>query len=245
MKIDPREIAALAGAQPAAPRLDMYAGIHKALRAFMADTLLGLGRMDVDDDLEFAQTCDRVMQLLALCRSHLQHENQFIHAAMEAREPGASARVEAEHAGHEEAIAALAAGVSQLLSCARAARPAATHAVYRQLSLFIAHNFEHMNEEETAHNRVLWQHYTDEELVRIHDALVASIPPQEMMDVMRWLVPFMAPVERVALLSDMQQHAPAPVFAAVLAHVRPHLTPAEWDKLARGLGLPSVPFLKP
>ena len=171
MKIDPREIAALAGAQPAAPRLDMYAGIHKALRAFMADTLLGLGRMDVDDDLEFAQTCDRVMQLLALCRSHLQHENQFIHAAMEAREPGASARVEAEHAGHEEAIVALAAGVSQLLSCARAARPATAHAVYRQLSLFIAHNFEHMNEEETAHNRVLWQHYTDEELVR----LVASI----------------------------------------------------------------------
>src|SRR6218665_2232569 len=102
MKIDPREIAALAGAQPAAPRMDMYAGIHKALRAFMADTLLGLGRMDVDDDLEFAQTCDRVMQLLALCRSHLHHENQFVHAAMEAFEPGASAAIEAEHAGHED-----------------------------------------------------------------------------------------------------------------------------------------------
>jgi len=243
MKIDPREIAALAGAQPAAPRMDMYAGIHKALRAFMADTLLGLGRMDVDDDLEFAQTCDRVMQLLALCRSHLHHENQFVHAAMEAREPGASAAIEAEHARHEDAIVALAAGVSQLLACARPARPAAAHAVYRQLSLFIAHNFEHMNEEETAHNRVLWANYTDEELVRIHDALVASIPPQEMMDVMRWLVPYMAPAERAVLLSDMQQHAPAPVFAAVLAHVQPHLTPNEWAKLARALGLPPVPGL--
>ena len=69
MKIDAREIAALTQAQPAAPRMDMYASIHKALRAFMADTLLGLGRMDVEDDLEFAHTCDRVMQLLDLCLS--------------------------------------------------------------------------------------------------------------------------------------------------------------------------------
>ncbi|RZJ11397.1 MAG: hypothetical protein EON50_13270 [Acidovorax sp.] len=243
MKIDPREIAALANAQPAAPRMDMYAGIHKALRAYMSDTLLGLGRMDVDDDLEFAHTCDRVMQMLDLCRSHLHHENQFVHAAMEAREPGACAGVEAEHGEHEAAIAALADGISHLLACARPARAATAHAVYRQLALFIAHNFEHMDEEETAHNRVLWEHYSDEELVRIHDALVASIPPHEMMATARWLVPFMSPAERTALLSDMQQHAPAPVLAAVLAHVQPHLTQAEWAKLMRSLGLPPLPGL--
>ena len=243
MKIDPREIAALAGAQPAAPRMDLYASIHKALRAFMADTLLGLGRMDVEDDLEFAQTCDRAMQLLDLCRAHLHHENQFIHAALEAREPGACERIAAEHAEHEEAIAALAGGVAHLLGCARAARPATAHALYRQLALFIAHNFEHMNEEETAHNRVLWAHYSDAELARIHDALVASIPPHEMMLVARWMVPYMAPAERTAMLSDMQQHAPAPVFAAVLAHVQPHLTQAEWAKLMRSLGLPPAPGL--
>ena len=32
-----------------------------------------------------------------------------------------------------------------------------------------------MHEEETAHNRVLWQCYTDAELAGVHDALVASI----------------------------------------------------------------------
>lgn len=240
MKIDPREVAALAAAQPAAARMDMYASIHKALRAAMADALLGLGRMDVDDDLEFAQTCDRVMQLLDLCRSHLHHENQFVHTAMQARAPGSSAAIEAEHAEHEAAITALASGVTHLLGCARAARPATTHVLYRQLALFIAHNFEHMNEEETAHNAVLWAHYTDAELVGIHDALVASIPPHEMMQVARWMVPFMSPAERTAMLSDMQQHAPAPVLAAVLAQVQPHLTPREWSKLVCSLGLPPV-----
>ena len=243
MKIDPREIAALASAQPAAPRMDMYASIHKALRAAMADTLLGLGRMDVDDDLEFAQTCDRVMQLLDLCRAHLHHENQFVHTAMQARAPGTCAAIEAEHTEHEAAIAALAGGVAHLLGCARAARPATTHVLYRQLALFMAHNFEHMNEEETAHNAVLWAHYTDAELVGIHDALVASIPPHEMLQFARWMVPFMSPAERTAMLSDMQQNAPAAALAAVLAQVQPHLTPGEWTKLVRSLGLPPVPGL--
>ena len=63
--------------------------------------------------------------------------------------------------------------------------PATTHVLYRQLTLFMAHNFEHMNEEETAHNAVLWAHYTDAELVGIHDALVASIPPHEMLQFAR------------------------------------------------------------
>lgn len=241
MKIDPREIAALAGAQPSAPRMNMYAGIHKALRACMADTLLGLGRMDVDDDLEFVQTGDRVMQLLDLCLSHLRHENQFIHAAMEAREPGACHGVQAEHAEHEQAISALAGGVAHLLGCARATRSAAAHTLYRQLALFIAHNFAHMNVEEAEHNRVLWAHYTDEELVRIHDALVASIPAQEMMAVARWMVPFMSPAERTAMLSDMQQNAPAPAFSAMLSIVQPHLTTHGWGKLMRSLGLPPTP----
>ena len=37
--------------------------------------------------------------------------------------------------------------------------------------------------------------------------------------------------------------APAPVLAAVLAQVQPHLTQPEWTKLMRSLGLPVVPGL--
>jgi hypothetical protein len=101
----------------------------------------------------------------------------------------------------------------------------------------VAQNFEHMHIEETAHNAALWQHYTDSELMAVHDALVASIPPGEMMLLMRWIVPFMAPAERVAMLGGMRQQAPAEAFGAVLDVVRPHLAAREWDKLMAGLGM--------
>ena len=241
MKNDSNEISAVsaaAGAAQAAPRFDMYGGIHKALRALMADTLLAVGRMDADDALERAQTCQRVLQLLDACASHLKHENEFIHTAMEARASGASERIAHEHEEHVQHIAVLGAKVATLMDAADAARTAAATDLYRSLSLFIADNYQHMHVEETAHNAVLQARYTDAELIAIHDALVASIPPQEMMQIVRWLVPFMNPAERAAMMGDMKANAPMEVFSAVIDTVRPHLSDAEWVKLARALQLP-------
>lgn len=240
MKIDTRELDTVAQAEAQAPRMDMYGGIHKAMRAFMADTLLAVGRMDADDALELAETTERVLGLLQACRSHLRHENEFVHAAMEARAPGACASVAHEHEEHLQHIERLATLVQALRDCAAAQRFAVQQRLYGELGLFVAENFRHMHVEETVHNAVLWARYSDAELVAIHDALVASIPPEEMMGTVRWLVPFMSPVERVGLLADIRAKAPPPAFDAILAAARPHLTEREWAKLARALGLPPV-----
>lgn len=235
MKIDPKEMTQVAAA--GLPRMDMYAGIHKALRALMADTLLAVGRMDCDDALERAQTMQRVQELLEFCANHLKHENEFIHAAIEARATGASEVIAHEHREHLHHIEKLSKAAAGVLACGVLERPQAVTQLYRELALFIADNFHHMHVEETAHNAVLWARYTDAELLEIHDALVASIPPQEMMVTARWLVPFMNPAERLALLDGIRAKAPAPAFQAILATVQPHLTSGEWAKLARGLAL--------
>lgn len=241
MKTDTRELQAVA--QAAAPRLDLYGPIHKALRAFMADTLLALGRMDCADDLDFAQCTQRVVDLLDFCRSHLDHENAFVHPAMEARAPGSAGRIAHEHEEHLAEIAALSAAVSRLRAAPAGSRDALAAALYRDLAGFVAANLLHMNFEESRHNAALWEHYSDAELMRIHDELVASIPPQEMMLVARWMVPFMNPAERAGMLQGLRESAPAPAFQAVLDTVRPHLAAREWEKLARALGLAPVPGL--
>jgi hypothetical protein len=239
MKITSKELEQVAAAE--APRFDMYSGIHKALRALMADTLLALGRMDPADEAEVAQVTERVLQLLGFCGSHLAHENAFVHPAIEARAPGGSERIAHEHEEHEQHIAGLSRLVAQLQVAPAAGRAAVAQSLYRELALFIAGNFEHMHVEETAHNAVLWARYTDAELAALHDALVGSIPPDEMMQVARWMVPFINAPERAAMLADMRAKAPPPAFAAVLDLVRPHLSAREWDKLAQALDLPAEP----
>lgn len=240
MKIDAQELERLAAAQP---RVDMYAGIHKAMRACMADALLAMGRVDPGDTAEVASATARVLDLLDLCDSHLKHENEFVHRAIEARAAGASDAVAHDHEEHREHIAQLRSLVQALRTARPGAAPVVAQQLYRQLGLFVAENFRHMEVEESAHNAVLWARYTDAELDALHDRLVAAIPPEEMMRFLRWLVPSMSPAERVGLLGDMRAKAPAPAFEAALDVARPHLTAGEWAKLARGLGLPAVPGL--
>ncbi|MDE2606256.1 MAG: hemerythrin domain-containing protein [Burkholderiales bacterium] len=241
MKITSQELQNVAAAE--ARRFDLYSGIHKAVRAFMADTLLAVGRMDALDEADLAQATARVQQLLEFCGAHLTHENEHVHAAIEARSPGASDRVGQEHEEHVRDIAQLADLVAALRLAAPAQRPVAAQALYRALALFVAGNFQHMHVEETAHNAVLWARYTDAELVALHDELVGSIPPAEMMGVMRWMIPFLSPAERAAVLADLRAKAPPPAFAAVLQVVRPHLSAGEWGKLAQALGMEAVPGL--
>lgn len=219
----------------ATPRFDIYVLVHKALRAAMTHTLTAAGRLDWHDDADAAAVLAQVRALLALARTHLAKENEFLHRALEARRPGSSAAAAHDHARHEESLAALEVLVARIESAPGATRAADAGRLYRTLALFVAENFEHMHHEETELNAVLWAAYTDDELRAIHDALVASVDPQQMAEVVRWMVPNIAPAERALMLGDMQRKAPAEVFSRVLDLVRPALSARDWDKLMKAL----------
>ena len=68
------------------PRFDLYGPIHKGLRHFMHDTLWRVGHLDPQDDGERDETLAQLDSLLALLHSHVQHENDHVHSAIEARQ---------------------------------------------------------------------------------------------------------------------------------------------------------------
>lgn len=243
MQFTQQEMNQLAAASTSSSRENLYAGIHKALRAMMTDTLLAVGRADPSDPQDMADASGRVIGLMDLCEAHVQHENSFVHPAIEARTPGVCGEVAQDHVEHLHHIQRLRAAAQQLTGLDAQLQAGALHALYLELSLFVADNLQHMHVEETRHNAALWSAYTDAELRAIHDALVATIPPSEMMQVMRWMLPQMHALERLQVLGGMRQGAPAPVFQAVLDVVQPHLSPRDWAKLTQGLGLPAVPGL--
>jgi hypothetical protein len=214
------------------PRYDIYAFIHKGLRAFMAHTLVRVGRLDALDPAEVTEVTEEVRGLLGICRNHVGHENDVIHPAMEARAPGSSGRVAHEHVEHLAAIDHL-----QRLLDAVPGDAAAAQALYQALSAFVAENFEHMQVEESAHNAVLWATHSDEEIQALEHRIVSSLDPEESRLGMRWMVPHMTPAERAAMLSGMRQAAPAEVFDGVLSLVRPLLGGRDWRKLSLALGL--------
>ena len=230
-------------AQPAqattsATRFDMYQPIHKGLRNFLCDTLSRVGRVDVFDVEDLARTLAQLEALLSFCAKHLAHENEFLHTAIAARVPGGAGRTVDDHVEHEHSIEALRGETRALLAAPDAERMTLALRLYRHLALFVAENLQHMHIEETANNALLWAHYSDAELVQIHDRLLATIAPADNMEVMRWMVPALSPVQRAGLLGEMKAHAPAPVFDAVIDLVRPQLDIRDWTKLAGAIGVP-------
>jgi len=215
-----------------ANRFDGYLSVHKGLRAFMADVLTTIGRTDASDAAEVAEGMALVRSLLDICRGHLFTENQFLHTAMEARRPGSACVTANDHVQQEEKFEQL---ESQILAVERtlaAARTSNLLQLYRTLALFVAENFQHMNVEEIDNNETLWSLYTDAELHAIHEEILKSIDPEKMRVFLRWILPYVSPAERAAIVSGMQQSMPEPVFDQFLSGVRQLLSEKDWIKLS-------------
>jgi len=222
-------------AEPA--RMDLYVSIHKALRSFMTDTLGRIGRIDVFDRADRDAALAQLDELLGLCLSHLRHENEFVHTAIEARQPAGSQRIAGEHDEHVETIAALQAEADALRGAGAGDAERLALRLYRHLALFVAENFQHMHIEETVHNALLWQHYGDAELGALHGRLLASIAPQEHLLVARWMVPASTPAERAAIVGAAKAQMPPEALLGVMRMVRPHIDDAGWAKLAAAIGI--------
>jgi hypothetical protein len=212
-------------------RHDIYARIHKGLRAFLSDTLVALGRMDPHDGCDVRDTLARLEELLDFCEAHLEAEDAFVHAAMEARRPGSALARLSEHVEHARDIEAL-----RTLARELAAAPSIAHAraLYRRFATFAAVNFVHMEHEEQSGNAVLWMLFSDDEIRAIERRIVASHAPAETMQAMRWMLPSVHHGERLFLLDGMRA-APEPVLQGALGLARAHLRPTELQKLERDL----------
>lgn len=155
-----------------------------------------------------------------------------MHPVIEARRPGSSARIAAEHVEHLAAINSLEAE-AVTFQCAPDA--AAAYRLYRRLAVFVAENLEHMEFEEAAHSAALWAACGDAELLQVHQAILSSIEPDAMAQTLRWMLPAMNHAERAGMLLAMRATAPAPAFEGALQLARRRLPAGEWAKLERAL----------
>ena len=109
------------------------------------------------------------------------------------------------------------------------------HRLYHALSKAVADQFLHMLGEEQGNNLVLWAYYSDAEIEAMHDRLVADVKPDVLLEIMGWMLPSLTPAELAAVLADVRDKAPPPVFAALLGIAQERITPARFDRLRHAL----------
>lgn len=215
----------------ASERVDFYGFVHRGLRTAIADAMIRVGaaRPHVDDVREVS---DRVDAMISLCRTHLEHEDAFIHAAMNRRAPGSAKHTENDHVDHVRDLARLT-GLTVLLRRATQLEElrATLKLLYRTLALFLADNLEHMDLEEQHNMRVLWENYSDAELASIERELVGSIAPQSMQAFLRWMLPSVSADERAEFFAKMRLGAPPAVVVGTIEALASYLPEGEAEAL--------------
>jgi len=217
-------------------RHNIYTLIHKALRAMMTQTLVDLGRVDDADANAVALQLRRIEDLLDACQQHLEHENRFIHAALLARSSDIRLETVADHEHHQASISRLRADLATVGTADESGLDAALIELYRNLAVFVGENLTHMQVEESVNAQLLWQHFTDDQILQIEQQIIASLTPEERNRSTLAMLANVSHSERLAMLGAMQQQIPGAAFDDMLAAVERLIAPDSWQRLLAGLG---------
>jgi hypothetical protein len=217
-------------------RHDLYAPVHKGVRAALVHAASLAGRTDFAEPAEAAAAVEAARTLVRQLASHADHEDREVMPVLQRIAPELHADLQAEHA-RTDGLAREALVTCERLDAAPAGeRPSLGRRLHDQLWRLAAEHLRHMEREETQAMRALWAHCSDEELLGIHRRILASIPPAEMAAWSAVMIPALSLPERTAMLAPLATQLPRPALEALLAPVRQALG-NDWARTAAAAGL--------
>jgi hypothetical protein len=197
---------------------DIYKDVHKAVRVNLFDVTAAAGRLDASDrDARIAHAA-RVSDLVEFLVFHAKHEDEHLDAVIAQVLPGEAEAITAEHVALEatmEELKAIAYRVFDETSSTDARTD--VHELYMELALFTSRYLAHQNVEERVVMPALFEAFGFDAVLAMDQAIVASIPPDEMAWCLAKMLPAMDIDDRYEMLAGMRAGAPAEVYAGVLA----------------------------
>src|SRR5262249_33569701 len=195
------------------------------------------GGIDPHDHAARADLARHVRSVVELLVSHAEHEDAVIQPVLEAQLPALAAQIATDHP-HIEAQ------IEEIRDLADAAVDAADGDVrndvfrlYIELASFTSVYLAHQDFEERDVMPALERTIGFEGVLALHQAIVGSIPPDEMAKTLPLMLRAMNIDDRTEVLGGMQQHAPAEVFTGVWNLAKSALDPADARALGRRLGV--------
>ncbi|MGC4035292.1 MAG: hemerythrin domain-containing protein [Chitinophagaceae bacterium] len=218
------------------PRFNIFNQIHKSLRVLMYDTALMIGRTDFDNAEQYSTVAKQIRETVDAFDGHAHHEDESLLPLIQRYEPAVVDAFEQEHVTDHALSQKLR---ESLMALDLAVSPAAK----RQLGVLLMHSFiefmvfnlNHMYKEETVLNNILWQYYSDEELVDTNKKIVAGIPQEKMNFSAQWMMRALSNAEITGWLRNVERNAPAHVFRPLLTAAERELEQVRFRQVLEGL----------
>jgi hypothetical protein len=216
---------------------DLYRDVHKGIRAELFALVSEAGRLDPSIRCSRVELADHIGSTVELLVAHAEHEDTHVHPAMELHLPDLAQQIATDHAVIEGRMDQLVEMAAAAVDASDADQGERVHRLYLELASFTGAYLEHQDVEERVVMPALETAIGVESTIAIHQAIVGSIPPDQMAQSLGIMLPAMNVDERAGLLAGIQASAPAPVFEGVFGLAGSVLSPADHAALAARLGL--------
>jgi hypothetical protein len=217
--------------------LNSYRDIHKGIRTELFAVTASAGSVDPHDRSGRADLARHVETVADLLGAHAEHEDAVILPVLETQLPALAERIATDHPRIEAQIEDIRELAAALVDTADADARDDVFRVYVELASFTGTYLAHQDFEERDVMPALERTIGFEQVLTLHQALVSSIPPEEMAQTLPLMLRAMNIDDRTEMLGGMQQNAPAEVFAGVWNLAKSALTPSDARALGRRLGV--------
>ena len=210
---------------------------HKGIRNALSQLSFMAGSIDFTNK-------DRVSELHALgkdifwlLREHANDENTVVLPELEKKVPGSSKPDLADHEEIEAMQIKLEKELDDIYNKTIAGKDTMEQGAdfYFNLSKFHSRYLMHMAIEETDTAQMLWDNFTDDEIIRMRNVIMARFSFELMLKWQKFILPALSPAQRVSLLAFAKATAPGNIFNAFMDICRQNLPAEDYNDLLNKL----------
>jgi hemerythrin-like domain-containing protein len=217
-------------------RYNVFLLVHKGLRAMMYDTSLSLQHTDFGAATDHPHALEKLVTTIDNFDAHAHHEDRFVLSLLESCAPGLLNEMESEHAADHALSEELRKLVAIFQTSSTSAEKAAigTRICYT-FNEFIAFNLRHLNKEEIVVNEVLWNNYSDIEIIQANQRLVSSLSPDDARLNAMWMIRSCSNSEIIGWINAIKNNIPAPTFQLLMQLVEQELPEQRFEAVQSGI----------
>lgn len=203
---------------------------HRTLRSLLGKFSELAGKTDFSNPNEIKRLKDLGSDLLPMLESHMHFEEAGILTEMERKVPGSIDQDRKEHQEVEPIQAEL---FERLENFDGSQSDTETYQFYLDFVNFQSIYLQHLHHEETVTEKLLWEHFTDEELRQITIQQFVEIPPPTMLLWLKYGIPAFPKAERIMMLQRVKAKAPEGAYEKALTALSTVITDTELEELKK------------
>ncbi|WP_066017670.1 hemerythrin domain-containing protein [Endozoicomonas atrinae] len=212
-------------------RHNLYAFPHKGLRQGLTSLLSSLDTTDAEDQCAVHMLKEQASELAFMVKNHSHSENEVLMVSL-AEKMGKSLETERDVEEHEKLDKQITALSEQLSELSVAPSEENLQYIRQQANLLIPDLLKHMQLEETRFLPLFWQYFSDTELNQLHDQVMASMTPEQIVLWLKYIVPALTPSERTGLVTLLKKNVPSDIFNQLMDVAEQTLDPEEFVRIS-------------